>query len=89
MLADGVMLLHTIVVPSAEEVGERQLPTTMSLMRFIKLILTEIFPGDQTWVGVITPSRKACTVSTASTAPAAPDEWPNAALGAFEPTISP
>jgi cyclopropane-fatty-acyl-phospholipid synthase len=44
---DGVMLLHTIVVPSAEEVAERQLRTTMSLMRFIKFILTEIFPGGQ------------------------------------------
>jgi cyclopropane-fatty-acyl-phospholipid synthase len=43
----GVMLLHTIVVPSAEEVAERQLRTTMSLMRFIKFILTEIFPGGQ------------------------------------------
>ena len=37
MPADGVMLLHTIVVPSAEEVQERQLPTTMSLMRFIRV----------------------------------------------------
>ena len=36
---DGVMLLHTIVVPSAEEVQERQLPLTMSLVRFIKFIL--------------------------------------------------
>ena len=44
---DGVMLLHTIVVPSAEEVAERQLPATMSLMRFIKFILTEIFPGGR------------------------------------------
>jgi cyclopropane-fatty-acyl-phospholipid synthase len=44
---DGVMLLHTIVVPSAEEVAERQLRTTMSLMRFIRFILTEIFPGGR------------------------------------------
>ena len=34
-------------------------------------------------VGGTTPSRRACTVSTASTAPAAPSEWPNAALGAY------
>ena len=44
---DGVMLLHTIVVPTDEEVQERRLPTTMSLMRFIRFILTEIFPGGR------------------------------------------
>jgi cyclopropane-fatty-acyl-phospholipid synthase len=44
---DGVMLLHTIVVPSPAEVAERQLPTTMSLMRFIRFILTEIYPGGR------------------------------------------
>ena len=47
MPADGVMLLHTIVVPSPAEVAERQLPTTMSLMRFIRFILTEIYPGGR------------------------------------------
>jgi cyclopropane-fatty-acyl-phospholipid synthase len=44
---DGKMLLHTIVVPTAEEAKERHLPTTMSLLRFIKFILTEIFPGGK------------------------------------------
>src|ERR1700754_4971489 len=44
---DGRMLLHTIVVPSAEEGKERGLKTTMSLLRFIKFILTEIFPGGR------------------------------------------
>ena len=44
---DGRMLLHTIVVPTAEEAKERGLPTTMSLLRFIKFILTEIFPGGK------------------------------------------
>ena len=44
---DGVMLLHTIVVPSDEEVRERQLPMLMSVMRFIKFILTEIYPGGR------------------------------------------
>ena len=44
---DGVMLLHTIVVPSEKEVQERQLPMTMSLVRFIKFILTEIYPGGR------------------------------------------
>lgn len=44
---DGVMLLHSIVVPSAEE-GERLgLKTTMSLVRFIHFILTEIYPGGR------------------------------------------
>jgi cyclopropane-fatty-acyl-phospholipid synthase len=44
---DGVMLLHTIVIPSEQEIKERQLPTLMSVMRFIKFILTEIFPGGR------------------------------------------
>jgi cyclopropane-fatty-acyl-phospholipid synthase len=44
---DGVMLLHTIVVPSAEE-GERLgLKRTMSLMRFISFIRKEIYPGGR------------------------------------------
>ena len=41
---DGTMLLHTIVVPSEEEIQERQLPVLMSVIRFIKFILTEIYP---------------------------------------------
>ena len=44
---DGVMLLHTIVVPTAEEGEKLGLKTTMSLLRFIKFILTEIFPGGR------------------------------------------
>ena len=44
---DGVMLLHTIVVPSDEEIQQRQLPLTMSLVRFIKFILAEIYPGGR------------------------------------------
>jgi cyclopropane-fatty-acyl-phospholipid synthase len=44
---DGRMLLHTIVVPTAEEAKERNLPITMTLLRFIKFILTEIFPGGK------------------------------------------
>ena len=47
MPRDGVMLLHTIVIPSEKEIQERQLPTLMSVMRFIKFILTEIFPGGR------------------------------------------
>jgi cyclopropane-fatty-acyl-phospholipid synthase len=45
--ADGVMLLHTIVVPGQDEVEERQLKMTMSRLRFIKFIMDEIFPGGR------------------------------------------
>jgi cyclopropane-fatty-acyl-phospholipid synthase len=41
----GKMLLHTIVVPSAEDATH--LPRNMTLLRFIKFILTEIFPGGR------------------------------------------
>ncbi len=44
---DGVMLLHSIVVPTAEEGEQLGLKTTMSLLRFIRFILTEIFPGGR------------------------------------------
>ena len=44
---DGVMLLHTIVNASAEEVEQRQLKVTMSLLRFVKFIMDEIFPGGR------------------------------------------
>jgi cyclopropane-fatty-acyl-phospholipid synthase len=44
---DGRMLLHTIVVPSAEEAKANNLPTTMTLLRFISFILREIFPGGK------------------------------------------
>jgi cyclopropane-fatty-acyl-phospholipid synthase len=47
MPADGVMLLHTIANASEKEIQERRLPTTMSLLRFIKFIVTEIFPGGR------------------------------------------
>ena len=47
MPRDGVMLLHTIVIPSEKEIQDRQLPTLMSVMRFIKFILNEIFPGGR------------------------------------------
>ncbi|MBO0883890.1 MAG: class I SAM-dependent methyltransferase, partial [Mycobacterium sp.] len=41
----GVMLLHTIVRPSDDEATERQLKLTMNLLRFVKFIMEEIFPG--------------------------------------------
>ncbi|MDT5351037.1 MAG: cyclopropane-fatty-acyl-phospholipid synthase [Mycobacterium sp.] len=44
---DGRMLLHTIVVPTAEEGEELGLKTTMTLLRFISFILKEIFPGGK------------------------------------------
>jgi cyclopropane-fatty-acyl-phospholipid synthase len=43
----GVMLLHTIVQVSQEEVAERKLPMTMRLLRFFKFIMDEIFPGGR------------------------------------------
>ena len=45
--ADGVMLLHTITVSDAQAGRIKQLPVTMTLLRFIKFIMTEIFPGGQ------------------------------------------
>jgi cyclopropane-fatty-acyl-phospholipid synthase len=44
---DGVMLLHTITIASAAEVEEHNLPLTMSLIRFVKFMMDEIFPGGQ------------------------------------------
>ncbi|ORV50193.1 SAM-dependent methyltransferase [Mycolicibacter engbaekii] len=45
--ADGVMLLHTIVAASSEEFRERGLKMTMQLLRFVKFIMDEIFPGGR------------------------------------------
>ena len=42
---DGVMMLHTIIKPSDEEFAERELPLTMSKLKFFKFIMDEIFPG--------------------------------------------
>jgi cyclopropane-fatty-acyl-phospholipid synthase len=44
---DGVMLLHTIVVPRPDEITARGLPITMRHVRFIKFIMDEIFPGGR------------------------------------------
>jgi cyclopropane-fatty-acyl-phospholipid synthase len=44
---DGVMLLHTIIIPSDEEVKAKKLPLKMSTVRFIKFILDEIYPGGR------------------------------------------
>lgn len=42
---DGVMLLHTITALTVPQMIERGIPLTFSVARFIKFILTEIFPG--------------------------------------------
>ncbi|MCG5431918.1 class I SAM-dependent methyltransferase [Mycobacterium sp. MYCO198283] len=42
---DGVMLLHTITALTIPQMAERKIPLTFSVARFIKFILTEIFPG--------------------------------------------
>ena len=44
---DGRMLLHSIVVPTAEEGKAMGLKTTMTLLRFISFILKEIYPGGK------------------------------------------
>jgi cyclopropane-fatty-acyl-phospholipid synthase len=44
---DGVMLLHTITIAGAAEVEEHNLPLTMSLIRFVKFMMDEIFPGGR------------------------------------------
>jgi len=44
---DGVMLLHTITRCSPEERVAKNLPVTMTLLKFTKFIADEIFPGGQ------------------------------------------
>ena len=43
---DGVMMLHTIIIPSDEEFKERELPLTMSRVRFTKFIMDGSTPGS-------------------------------------------
>ena len=45
--ADGVMLLHTITGLTAPQMIERGMPLTFELARFIKFMVTEIFPGGR------------------------------------------
>lgn len=44
---DGVMLLHTITGMNPRYAHERGIPLTFELAKFIKFILTEIFPGGR------------------------------------------
>lgn len=45
--ADGVMMLHTIVLPSDEDFAAREVPITMRHLKFFKFIMDEIFPGGR------------------------------------------
>ncbi|MCV7198500.1 cyclopropane mycolic acid synthase MmaA2 [Mycobacterium angelicum] len=45
--ADGVMLLHTITGLTGPQIAERGMPMTFEMARFIKFIVTEIFPGGR------------------------------------------
>ena len=45
--ADGVMLLHSITGLTAKEIVDRGLPLSFEMARFIKFIVTDIFPGGR------------------------------------------
>jgi cyclopropane-fatty-acyl-phospholipid synthase len=47
MPANGVMLLHTITGLHGRQLMERGIPVTMELAKFIRFIVTEIFPGGR------------------------------------------
>ena len=44
---DGVMLLHTITALTLPQMAERGIPLTFEVARFVKFIITEIFPGGR------------------------------------------
>jgi cyclopropane-fatty-acyl-phospholipid synthase len=44
---DGVLLLHTITGLTGPQMIERGMPLTFEMARFLKFILTEIFPGGR------------------------------------------
>ena len=44
---DGVMLLHTITALTLPQMAERGMPLPISVAKFVKFILTEIFPGGR------------------------------------------
>ena len=43
----GTMMLHTIVIPSEKEFVERGIKRTISMARFAKFMMDEIFPGGR------------------------------------------
>ncbi|KZS76413.1 SAM-dependent methyltransferase [Mycobacterium kansasii] len=45
--ADGVMLLHSITGLHVKQVMERGIPLTMEMAKFIRFIVTDIFPGGR------------------------------------------
>lgn len=45
--ADGVMLLHTICGKKFDQLTAEGIPLTFEVARFVKFILTEIFPGGR------------------------------------------
>jgi cyclopropane-fatty-acyl-phospholipid synthase len=44
---DGVMLLHTITGLTGPQMIERGMPLSFEVARFVKFIVTEIFPGGR------------------------------------------
>jgi cyclopropane-fatty-acyl-phospholipid synthase len=44
---DGVMLLHTITGLHGKQIIERGIPLTMEMAKFIRFIVTDIFPGGR------------------------------------------
>ncbi|HEY7052624.1 MAG TPA: cyclopropane mycolic acid synthase family methyltransferase [Mycobacterium sp.] len=44
---DGVMLLHSITALTLPQMADRGMPLTFEVARFVKFILTEIFPGGR------------------------------------------
>jgi cyclopropane-fatty-acyl-phospholipid synthase len=44
---DGVMLLHTITALTLPQMADRKIPLTFEVARFVKFIITEIFPGGR------------------------------------------
>ncbi|ORB85531.1 SAM-dependent methyltransferase [Mycobacterium kansasii] len=47
MPGDGVMLLHSITGLHVKQVMERGIPLTMEMAKFIRFIVTDIFPGGR------------------------------------------
>ena len=44
---DGVMLLHTITGLTGPQIVDRGMPLTFEFARFVKFMITEIFPGGR------------------------------------------
>jgi cyclopropane-fatty-acyl-phospholipid synthase len=47
MSDDGVMMVHSITALTPTQMAERGMPITFSMARFIKFVMTEIFPGGR------------------------------------------